>query len=78
MNLVIKGNALERRSEEAQTELKKILEALGILEDKKMNKWLLTKHTCWDLLLFFIKQSWYYVLITTEPYIYICGQRFYP
>ena len=59
--------------------LKKILEALGILEEEeKRNKWLLTKHTCWDLLLFFIKQSWYYVLITTEPYIYICGQRFYP
>ena len=38
MSLVIKGNALERRSEEAQTELKKILEALGILEDKKRNK----------------------------------------
>ena len=33
MNLVIKGNALKRRSEEAQTELK-LREALGILEEK--------------------------------------------
>ena len=36
MNLVIKGNALKRRSEEAQAELKKLQEALGILEKKKM------------------------------------------
>ena len=33
MNLVIKGNVLKRRSEEAQTELK-LPEALGILETK--------------------------------------------
>ena len=72
MNLVIKGNALERRSEEAQTELKKNTGSFrNSRRRKKRNKWLLTKHTCWDLLLFFIKQSWYYVLITTEPYIFI-------
>ena len=35
MNLVIKGNALKRRSEEAQTELKKLQEAFGILEEKR-------------------------------------------
>ena len=35
MNLVIKGNALKRRSEQAQTELKKLQEALGILEEKR-------------------------------------------
>ena len=34
MNLLIKGNALKRRSEEAQTGLKKLQEALGILEEK--------------------------------------------
>ena len=35
MNLVIKGNALKRRSEEAQTKLKKLQEAFGILEEKR-------------------------------------------
>ena len=35
MNLVIKGNALKRRSEEAQTELKKLQEALRLLEEKR-------------------------------------------
>ena len=35
MNLVIKGNALRRRSEEAQTELKNLQEVLGILEKKQ-------------------------------------------
>ena len=35
MNLVIKGNAWKRRSEEAQTELKKLQEALGVLEERR-------------------------------------------
>ena len=35
MNLVIKGNAWKRRSEEAQTELKKLQEGLGILEERR-------------------------------------------
>ena len=35
MNLVIKGNALKRRSEQAKTELKELQEALGILEEKR-------------------------------------------
>ena len=35
MNLVIKGNALRRRSEEARTELKNLQEVLGILEKKQ-------------------------------------------
>ena len=35
MNLVINGNALKRGREEAQTELKKLQEALGILEEKR-------------------------------------------
>ena len=33
--LVIKGSTLKRRSEKAQTELKKLQEVLGILEEKR-------------------------------------------
>ena len=40
MNSVIKGNALKRRSEEAQAKLKNLQQALGILKEnrKKRNK----------------------------------------
>ena len=38
MNLVIKGNMLKSRSEEAQAEPKKLQEALGILEKTKKKK----------------------------------------
>ena len=50
MNVVIKGNRLKRRIEEAQTELKKLQEALGTLEEKrkKWNKQLLSSHICSD------------------------------
>ena len=63
MNLVIKGNMLKSRSEEAQAEPKKLQEALGILEKtkkkKKWKKWLLSNHTSWGLSLVFRKQNWY-------------------
>ena len=38
LNLVIKQNALKRRSEEAQAKLKKLQQALGILKEKREKK----------------------------------------
>ena len=42
MNLVVRADALKRRSEECAAELKKLEEALKVLEQKRkkqLNKW---------------------------------------